>query len=222
MKTWKLRLAGSIGGALAVVAAVAVISCAGIASAYPIDLQFVGVKDYKGVNATFKGLINTTANFAAGYYQLKIDGADPVNGFCVDPTWATKDKVAYDLIGINAGSDYAKAAYLFSLAEAGTYAPALIQAAIWETVLGDDFTFHSTTGTFNISDINYLVGLANQIPYTFDPSQYSLASNEGYGEGYQDFIVHTPGTAPVPEPATMLLLGSGLVGVAAFRRRSRK
>jgi hypothetical protein len=52
-------------------------------------------------------------------------------------------------------------------------------------------------------------------------TSYRMLDDLGSDLGFQTWI-DTEGAPPIPEPATLLLLGGGLIGLSAGRRRARK
>ena len=72
--------------------------------------------------------------------------------------------------------------------------------------------------TFNADDnVAYFVGAWTDTAFDAVEIREIIGSNDNefFGQFYT-------GTTPVPEPATMLLLASGLAGLAAFRKGFRK
>ena len=55
--------------------------------------------------------------------------------------------------------------------------------------------------------------------YNPSPGQYVFAGDIDGDQNYSDLVSQGESIAPIPEPVTLLLLGTGLIGVAGVRRK---
>ena len=168
------------------------------------------------------------ATGSTGPYQLTLDGKTPVNLFCLDDfrsvhigeTWNVTVVNGADYLTSNTHSSdfkYEEEAYIYSMfgvsnGHGHTYNNTDVQDALW-------YIFDHSADTNSYA--NSLVSNAASFNYTGSfLDDYSFYIPTGHGDNLpQEMIGTAVNTSPTPEPSSLMLFGSGLVGLAGVVRR---
>jgi probable HAF family extracellular repeat protein len=172
-----------------------------------------------------------------------VGSSQDTSGFAHPFLW--ENGAMTDLGSLEDNGDYATAINSSSKVVGSSFFGAYYQAFFWEngvmTDLGSD-TFEAQS----ISDLGQIVGASRTFAFLWengsvfdlndlilsdsdwqltraeDINQFGQIVGSGMINGEQHAFLLTPESAPVPEPATILLFSSGIVGLIGFRRKFKK
>lgn len=176
---------------------------------------------------TFQLYVPVTVS-ALGYFDPASDKSIPINPTSdnLSRTFVSHEVALYD----SSGNLLASATVLPTDPLAGTHfrydqiSPVLLPVGTYQIDAlshTDNYTY-TTDLSVNPSVLAYLGNSYNAVDSSYPTADFQPTSQNDVPYGYwgPDFLL-TPVTVPVPEPSTLLLLGSALVGFAAFRKKSK-